>query len=230
MEFNGLRGFSLHKKTDGPLFPVFLVPNSRRSPFYIVEDAFSSFSHLLARKAKLMAIPGSDHTEEFLRLLGQHDRMLYAYVLALTHRWSDADDVMQETRIRLWQQFDKYEPGTDFAAWARSVAYYLVLAQREKTSRSKLQFGTAFCEAVAAECVAAADQMPLRQEALLRCMEKLDAAKRSLLESYCIGEQSLRDLAREMGRSYESVRKTVYRAQVALAECIEREMRKEAER
>lgn len=172
----------------------------------------------------------SDRTEEFLRLLGQHDRTVYAYILAMTHHWADADDVMQETRLRLWQQFDKYELGTDFGAWARSIAYYLVLAQREKASRSRLRFGAAFCEAVSAAYAAKPDLPIARQEALLLCMEKLDQTKRALIENYCIGEESLRELAEKIGRSYESTRKAVYRTQLTLADCIDREMRRKEEK
>ena len=145
--------------------------------------------------------------------------------------WADADDLAQETRLRLWQQFDKYEPGSDFGAWARSIAYYLVLSHREKASRSRLRFGQAFYESVAAEYAAMPDLLVLRQEALVRCMEKLDQARRALIEEYYGGEQTLREIAKRMGRSYDATRKTVYRAQLALADCIESELReKEVER
>jgi RNA polymerase sigma-70 factor, ECF subfamily len=177
-----------------------------------------------------MATTNQDRTEEFLRLLGEHDRMIYSFILAMTHHWADADDVMQETRLRLWQQFDKYVPGTDFGAWARSVAYYLVLAHREKASRSRLQFGAAFCDAIASEFSTEPNVLFSRQEALLLCMEKLDKAKRDLIENYCVAEQSLHDLAQATGRSYDSVRKSVYRTQLALADCIDREMKQKEQR
>lgn len=167
----------------------------------------------------------SDRTEEFLRLLGQHDHALYAYIFALSHHRADADDLAQETRVRLWQQFDKYQPGTDFGAWARSIAYYQVLTHREKASRNRLQFGAAFYESVAAEVAARSAQMSARQDALVGCMEKLDEAKRSLIREYYANDQSLVDLARQLGRPYESTRKTVYRAHLLLADCIESTLR-----
>ncbi len=169
--------------------------------------------------------PGrSDRTEEFLRLYGRHDRAIFAYILALVPHWADADDLAQETRLRLWQQFDKYEPGSDFGAWARSIAYYLVLSQREKASRSRLRFGQAFYESVAAESATISDLLVLRQEALVRCMEKLGQARRALIEEYYRGTQTLREIAERLGRSYEATRKTVYRTQLALADCIESEL------
>ena len=59
-----------------------------------------------------------DRTEEFLRLLNQHERAVNAYILTLNPHWADAEDIAQETRLRLWKQFDKYQPGTDFCAGA----------------------------------------------------------------------------------------------------------------
>lgn len=63
-----------------------------------------------------------DRATEFLRLLNEHERALNAYILTLNPHWADAEDIAQEMRLRLWKQFDKYEPGTDFCAWGRSIA------------------------------------------------------------------------------------------------------------
>jgi RNA polymerase sigma-70 factor (ECF subfamily) len=171
----------------------------------------------------------NDRAEEFLRLLGQHDHALYAYVFALSHHRADADDLAQETRIRLWQEFDKYQPDTDFGAWARSIAYYQVLTHREKASRSRLQFGSAFYESVAKEVTARSGLLVSRQDALVHCMEKLDEPKRTLLQQYYSSNQSLVEFAEQLGRPYESTRKAVYRSHLLLAECVESELRQMGE-
>ena len=61
-------------------------------------------------------------------------------------------------------------------------------------------------------------------------MEKLDPPRRALVEKYYAGEQSLHEIAEQMGRSYEATRKAVYRTQLVLADCINAELReKEAD-
>jgi len=161
-----------------------------------------------------------DRTAEFLRLLNRHEHALNAYIFTLAPQWSDAEDIAQELRIRLWKQFAEYQPGSDFGAWARAVAYYLVLTHRAKTARDRLRFGPAFYDAVSAAVAAQPEQASRRREALLRCLERLNAARRSLLERYYSDGQPLRALAEEQGRSYDAVRKTVYRTQLLLADCI----------
>jgi RNA polymerase sigma-70 factor, ECF subfamily len=171
-----------------------------------------------------------DRTEEFLRLLDQHERALNAYIFTLNPHWADAEDIAQETRLRLWKQFDKYQPGTDFCSWARSIAYYLVLRHRLKASRDRLRFGQSFYESISAAIAAKPDLVVTRQEALTRCMEKLDEAKRSLIESYYSDERSLRELAEREGRSYDALRKAVYRTHLVLADCIRSELQKKADK
>ena len=60
-------------------------------------------------------------TVEFLRLLLQHERRIRAYILALVPNWADADDLYQETTVRLWEQFADYNPEKEFGAWACTV-------------------------------------------------------------------------------------------------------------
>ena len=67
-----------------------------------------------------MALSGpsinDDNIQQFLLLLGRHERWLQAFVLSLVPNWADADDIVQEVRICLWQQFDSYDPTKDFGA------------------------------------------------------------------------------------------------------------------
>ena len=77
---------------------------------------------------------------QFVRLLTQHQRRVYGYILTMVVNWNDADEILQETNLRLWEEFDRFEPGTDFAAWAIRVAYYQVLTWRKKRDRSRLVF------------------------------------------------------------------------------------------
>jgi RNA polymerase sigma-70 factor, ECF subfamily len=176
-----------------------------------------------------VAANSSQRTVEFLRILGEHERSLHAYVLALVANWADADDIVQETRIRLWEQFERFRPGSDFGAWARSIAYYLALAHREKVARNRRRFSPEFLKAVSAEFAVAPRRICVRQQALVDCLARLDQAKRSLVEQYYSGQQTLHQLAEKLRRSYDATRKALYRTQLALADCINAALRREGE-
>ena len=64
-----------------------------------------------------MASP-TDRGAEFLRLFLQHQRRVYALILALLPNGPDADDILQETSAVLWQKFGEFERPV-LIAWAK---------------------------------------------------------------------------------------------------------------
>jgi RNA polymerase sigma-70 factor, ECF subfamily len=168
-----------------------------------------------------------DRTAEFLRLLGSHERGLLAFVVALVPSWSDADDIVQEVRTRLWEQFDQYDPTKDFGVWARTIAYWQVLTWRKSAQRRSTTFGTDGMDAIARHVESRAGDWEDRASALRKCLEKLDPPKRKLIELYYSGVKSARELAEELGRSFHSVRHTLQRTRLALADCIEKTLQEQ---
>src|SRR5438876_114839 len=65
--------------------------------------------------------------KSFLRLFLQNERRIYAYILTLLPRRADAEDVLQEASLVMWDKFDEENPPDDFAAWGCRVAYFKVL-------------------------------------------------------------------------------------------------------
>jgi len=120
-------------------------------------------------------------TAEFVRLLKQHDHRISAFIFALVPNWTDAEDLVQETSVRLWEQFDHYRPGTDFGAWACAIARYMVLAYRKRIHRSCLQFRPEVFDMVAGELDSAAAMQHNRLQALAKCVNKLGDGSRDLL-------------------------------------------------
>jgi RNA polymerase sigma-70 factor (ECF subfamily) len=177
--------------------------------------------------SKPVSRSNSDHderTEQFVRLLGQHERSLNAYILSLVPDWHAAGDIAQETRVKLWQQFDKYDSSKDFGGWARAIAHYEVLHHRSKTARQKLRFGDEVVTLLADEAAEEIEQTDDRHAALAVCLERLtDLQRRQLMACYQPGA-SMREVAQAEGRTYEAVRKTVRRV---LHDCIESRLGKE---
>src|SRR5271154_4226716 len=93
----------------------------------------------------------TDVTEAYVRLLAQHERWLATYVYSLVASAADAQDILQEVKVTMWKHFAKFEPGTNFRAWARQIATNQILNYRraaQKHSNSPLE--EVFIEAVAA--------------------------------------------------------------------------------
>ncbi|MCG8585095.1 MAG: sigma-70 family RNA polymerase sigma factor [Pirellulales bacterium] len=178
----------------------------------------------------LWRCPMENQNARFVELLGQHERQLNAYVLALIPNWADADDIVQQTRIRLWEQFDSYDPSKDFGTWARVIAHYQVLAYRKNARRSSLQLSDQVLDKLADTEMVPSDTGTDRQSYLSECVDEMPEDDRSLLARCYSGEETIKNVAAELGRSFNNVRQTLFRMRQRLFDCVERKLAKEHRR
>ncbi len=125
------------------------------------------------------------HTEnckQFIALLAKHERRLSGYVLSLVPDWADAEEIVQETKTRLWEQFDQYDPSKDFGAWACTIAYYQILTLRQRSRRQHTALGQEFLDTVAAKFEQVAEGETDRSRALAVCLQKLTPSQRALVK------------------------------------------------
>lgn len=166
----------------------------------------------------------SGKTKLFLRLFLQNERRLYAYILTLLANRADADDVLQEASLVMWDKFDEGQPPADFAAWGCRIAYFKVLDFFKKNQKSRVQFSQAMLERVAETAVdqASALQLDERREALTQCLEKLNANDRNLLARRLADGATTQTTAEQVGRSVDAVYKALAKIRQALFDCINR--------
>jgi RNA polymerase sigma-70 factor (ECF subfamily) len=170
----------------------------------------------------------SPRTLELLRLLGVHERSLFAYVYALTPNWQDAEEVMQQVRIRIWQEFDKYDPEKSFGSWARAIAYYLTLAHRKEESRQREYFSDHILEEVSSTYETLVESANERQAALFRCLDKLEGSKRRVVEAYYLSAEPTNQIAERLAMTPNALRQLLFRVRKMLFDCVERAMQSES--
>ncbi|HJQ81193.1 MAG TPA: sigma-70 family RNA polymerase sigma factor [Lacipirellulaceae bacterium] len=169
--------------------------------------------------------------EQFVTLLGAHERNLFAYVYALTASWQDAEEVMQRVRIRIWQQFDQYDVEKPFEAWARAIAYYLVMAYRKEKSRQREFFTEAVLESVSNEFDKHLRNADDRRDALLRCLDKLGQRRRELVTTYYSATPRTSEaIAATLSMTPGALRQAIFRIRKVLHECVARTIHAEASR
>ena len=172
----------------------------------------------------------AEDRSEFVRLLTRHERQVYAYILSLVPNWADADEILQETNMRLWDQFERFKTGTDFGAWARTVAHYQVLTFRKRIGRERVHFSQEFVDAVQAEYEApsTSEETPeARRQALQKCIEKLGPGQQEMLQRTYSGEHSIKDVAGQLKRPASAVYKALSRIRRALYDCVSNSLRNE---
>lgn len=63
----------------------------------------------------------SDRVREFEEVALVHMDALYRLALRLTRSRAEADDVVQETYLRAYRSFDRFNPGTNCRAWLFTI-------------------------------------------------------------------------------------------------------------
>lgn len=161
-----------------------------------------------------------DRAEEFVFLLARHERLLGAYVMTMVPHPQDADDILQEAKVVMWRHFAKFQTGTNFAAWARKVAFHQVLAYRKRKHRDRLDFSEDFLKAVADEAETSSDRLERRERVLHECLAKLPAEQREVLHLRYQEGLSLEDMEARLGRTVCALYRQLSRVRQILHECV----------
>jgi len=166
--------------------------------------------------------------DEFVRLLAANQRRVYVYVMSLVPNATEADEVLQETNLVLWREFAKFEPGSNFAAWACKVAMFQVLAWRKRRKRDRLDFSPEFLEAVASESADNAEALEERGRLLAQCVAKLPAHQQEMLDRRYRRGESVEAIAAAADRTAEAVYRALSRVRASLHECVTRSLAQES--
>jgi RNA polymerase sigma-70 factor (ECF subfamily) len=167
----------------------------------------------------------SERLDEFVRMLTEHDRGVLLFILSLVPNWADAEEIRQETNLRLWQEFDKFQSGSDFGKWARTIARYQVLAFNKRKQRHGLDMDRQTVDLVAANVAVVVAQGKTRSAALAECVEELRPISRELVRLYYTVGRKINDIASELRSTSDAVYKALQRARLELRRCVEHKLR-----
>lgn len=149
-------------------------------------------------------------------------RRLLAYVTSLVGNRHDAEDVMQRASVIMWRQHANFQPGTDFFAWASTIAFYEAKNFLRVSARAKVVFDDALLTQLADERRADLGRVEGRMEALEECIKKLDDSARKLLYAVYGDDGSIVRLAEVLGKAPKTLYNRLSLIRQVLVECIER--------
>lgn len=163
----------------------------------------------------------------FLRTFTAHEPAIRAHVRRLVPTRADADDVMQEVSVVLWEKFADFREDADFRAWAFGVARYEVLAWLRDKGRDRLVLDEEIVTRLAEETAVDEPRLERQREALEACMARVAPEQRALLmQAYQPGSR-IQDVALGSGRTVEGFYQWLHRMRRTLLDCIRRALAKE---
>jgi RNA polymerase sigma-70 factor, ECF subfamily len=121
-----------------------LVAGSERPVVYGHEN--DAMEDDLSSDAELMGRVGRGDMTALGRLAERHGSRVRAFSYRLLGDWHKAEDVAQETFLRLRQAARKYEPRAGFSTWLYRIAYNLSIDQQRRAVRAPVSLEEAQIE------------------------------------------------------------------------------------
>ncbi len=172
----------------------------------------------------------NSNTVAFVEQLTANQRKIFAYIMSLVVNVNDADDILQETVKMMWKKYEQFVPGTDFLAWATTIAHYRVIEFRRQKSRSKVVFDDKVFDSIQNQAMVQIKDTDDYLVYLRQCVKKLQANDISMIKMRYASGCTFKEMASDMGRTLQSVHRSIARIQGLLRHCINRQIASEARR
>ena len=158
--------------------------------------------------------------QRFLSLFLRSEREVFRYVAALVPNVADAEDIVQQTALALWEKFDAYDPDQPFTPWACRFALNKARQWINRRQRWQALLAGGLAEELARRREELRPEMERRLVHLERCLDKLPGEQRALVEGYYYRRTGIEALAGESKRTVEATYKMLQRVRHALECCV----------
>ena len=159
--------------------------------------------------------------QRFLSLFLRSEREIFRYVAALVPNVTDAEDIVQQTAVALWEKFDAYDPAQPFTPWACRFASNKARQWIERRQRWQALLEGGLAEELAQRREELRPELEYRLNHLEGCLGKLPEDQRSLVEGYYYHRTSIEQLSEGSGRTVAATYKALQRIRQALLVCVE---------
>ncbi len=153
--------------------------------------------------------------QAYTRLLDRHLDRVHAYIFRMTNNRADAEDIAQETFLRVWRRARTFQPGrVRFTTWLHRIAHNLCVdAFRKRRDTVDTKIDAMADGAPTADELSAAEE---RRRAVHAGIAALPERQRSALVLCQLQGRSNREAAEIIGVSVHALESLIARARRTL--------------
>ena len=148
-------------------------------------------------------------------------RQVFRYIAALVPNRNDAEEVFQDTCLKMLEKWRDYDSARPMAPWACGIARNMARKFFERNRRGGLPLSEIIVAAVSETQHRLAAEVDHRLQKLPECLEQLSAEQRALLEQCYGGDRTIRAIAEASQLEPDALYKRLERIRRNLFECIE---------
>ena len=169
----------------------------------------------------------SQRQQEYLRLFLAAERDVLRYVLSIVPNANDAEEIVQQTAVVLWEKFGDYDPSRPFTPWACRFALNVARQWMARQQRWRRLIAGDLADVLLERRRQLQPVFDARLASLNHCLELLPQRHREIVRRYYFGNQDVQTVARELEKGVEAIYKSLQRIRKRLQECVERQQRLE---
>ena len=170
---------------------------------------------------------GSDRHQVFFQLFTRNQSQIYSYILALTPRNHEADDIFQDVASSMWEHFGDYKIGTDFAAWGVRIAHNKTVDYIRKNKSSPIRYSEETIRLISDYYANHEHNKDRRIKILEDCASRLSPEDKHLVQLKYSQKITTKALSERIGRSVNGLYKSLSRIHYLLYNCIQRTLASE---
>lgn len=163
--------------------------------------------------------------EAFGEIVRLYQARLRAFAARSVHRPEDVFDIVQDAFLDALRNLHRFDPAQEIGPWLRAVCRNRML-NFFRARRVRLGAAVALVEQALeerwVENEAALGEPSDEVRALQKCVDRLDAPQRELLDLRYRRNIPVNDLARRLRRSAAALSMTLFRIRAALQKCVGR--------
>jgi RNA polymerase sigma-70 factor (ECF subfamily) len=154
------------------------------------------------------------------QLFVRHQAVVLAYVLSLEPNLADAQDIVQEVFLTISRKADTFTAGTNFPAWACTVARYQTLGFQRRRARQACTLDEDVITLLEDGHTEDGARFDEEVSVLKGCLLKLAPRARELIWARYHRQRMPEDIAEEIGWTPNAVRVALSRARTLLRDCM----------
>ena len=174
-----------------------------------------------ARNLRWFSAEQAEAEIDLTTLVREYSGLLYRVAFSVVRNAAEAEDVVQDSFVRVLQQRRKLAEIVEMRPWLVRIVWNLALDRRRRVRPD--QMDEVFAAGLVARGLAADEAIgeTQRMQKVLREMEKLPKAEREVLLLSASEELSSAEMAKVLGRTESAVRGLLFRARTRLRERLE---------
>ena len=167
------------------------------------------------------------HTLRVQQLFVASQGNLLAFILSLHPALGEAEDILQETFLVVSRKAGTFREGTNFLAWACTIARFKVLEFRRRHNQQAARISDAAIELLCSE-MPEEGFLDSRLTALRDCLHKLAPRAREMIWLRYQGARDSEEIAAQIAWTPGAVRVALTRARGVLRHCVESRIKEAA--